>query len=73
MASVLYNIIIRPLELFFQFVYGVAYGLIGNYGFSIILLSLAIENNAEFDNVWLVEGDYRYCIDLIRHKLLVRE
>ncbi len=42
MAGVLYSIIIRPLELFFQFVYGAAYGFIHNYGFSIIMLSLAI-------------------------------
>ena len=42
MLHVLYSIIIRPLELFFQFVYGAAYGFIGNYGFSIIMLSLAI-------------------------------
>ena len=42
MSSILYNLIVRPLYLFFEFVFVKAYMLIGNYGYTIIVLSLTI-------------------------------
>lgn len=42
MAGIIYNLIIRPLEFFFQFIYGAVYGFVGNYGISIIFLSIAV-------------------------------
>ena len=42
MTAVLYNLIIRPLYLLFEFVFVKAYSLIGNYGLTIIVLSLTI-------------------------------
>lgn len=41
MTEVLYSIIIRPLLLIYQLVFGTAYKVTGNYGISIIFLSLA--------------------------------
>ena len=42
MGNFLYNFIIRPLFLFFEFVFVKAYALTGNYGFTIICLSLVV-------------------------------
>ena len=40
--SILYTLIISPLELLFEVVFSIANRLIGNAGFSIIFLSLAV-------------------------------
>ena len=40
--SILYNLFIGPLELFFEIIYVLAYKVIGNYGLSIIVLSLVM-------------------------------
>ena len=42
MSAILYNLIIHPLYLFFEFVFLKAYALTGNYGYTIIVLSLTI-------------------------------
>lgn len=42
MTEILYNLIIRPLYLFFEFVFVKAFALTGNYGYTIIALSLTI-------------------------------
>ena len=42
MASILYDLIIYPLFLFFEFVFVKAFALTGNYGITIIILSLTI-------------------------------
>ena len=42
LIEILYSILISPIELFFEVIYMFAYRHIGNYGLSIIVLSLCI-------------------------------
>ena len=42
MSDILYNLIIEPLYLFFEFVFAKAYLFTHNYGYTIIVLSLTI-------------------------------
>ena len=48
--SVLYTLIITPLELLFEVIFTVANKLIGNAGLSIIILSLAVNFLVLFRN-----------------------
>ena len=41
-ATILFDLIIKPLELFFEVVFSIANRIVGNPGFAIILLSLAV-------------------------------
>ena len=42
MMSMLYTLLIYPLELFFEVVFSIAHRIVGNPGFAIIILSLAV-------------------------------
>lgn len=42
LSSILFSILIQPLQIIFQTIFGIAYSLIKNYGFTIIVLSLTM-------------------------------
>ncbi|MBQ1735067.1 MAG: YidC/Oxa1 family membrane protein insertase, partial [Lachnospiraceae bacterium] len=42
MGTVLYNIIISPIEMIFEMIFGITYGVVFSYGTDIVILSLVV-------------------------------